>query len=92
MEGEALDQKRSGVGGEGVGRCLRRQKFGGKGMEQLLLPSPHPFPTGLALTSALIGALRVHTELVGSTAGSLCATLVDVYTLEVMQGPALLAL
>lgn len=43
-------------------------------MEQLLLPST----TGLALTSALIGALRVYTELIGSTAGSLCATLVDV--------------
>lgn len=39
---------------------------------------PTPSPTGLALTSALIGALCVHTELVGSTAGSLCATLVDV--------------
>lgn len=58
--------------------CQRRQKFEAKGMEQHFLPSPPPSPTGLALTSALIGALCVHTELVGSTAGLLCATLVDV--------------
>lgn len=47
-------------------------------MEQVLLLSPPPSTLGLALTSALIGALCVHTELVGSTAGSLCATLVNV--------------
>lgn len=47
-------------------------------MEQLPLPSMSPPPQERTLTSALIGALCVHTELVSSTAGSLCATLIDI--------------
>lgn len=31
------------------------------------------------LTSALIGTLCIHAELVSSTTGSLCATLVNIY-------------
>ena len=76
MEGGKPCSRRS-LGGGGFW-CLRRQKLGGKGMEQPLLPFPHSFLTESALTSALIGALCVHTELVGSTAGSFRATLIDV--------------
>lgn len=47
-------------------------------MGPFLLPSPHSSWQELTLTPALIGALRVHAELVGSTAGSLCATLINV--------------
>lgn len=43
-------------------------------MKQLLPPSLQ----GETITSALVGALRVHAELVSSTVGSLCATLVNV--------------
>lgn len=60
--------------------CQRRQKCGGnrRGAAPPTFPTSPPLQEW-SLTSALIGALRVHAELVGSTVGSLCATLVNIY-------------
>lgn len=55
-----------------------RGGFGGKAWSSSFYPPHTPTPQERTVTSALIGALRVHAELVGSTAGSLCATLINV--------------